>query len=179
MATFLMSIDWVELSRVVPYIGVAVLFAAFVIWLLENQNKRDKMSEEMRMAREAAREKIRQEEKTRLEAARAVDIERQDRKDAERDKRFLDAIADRDARFIQSFSAAAKEWQDGLRRDRGAMAEATAGLAKELERLSTLVRLTNLQMERHDQWERAIWDVQRLKQGGDADPPPFPPLNPP
>lgn len=154
-----MQIDWVELSRVIPYAGVAILVIAVVVYLLDRQDKRDKALEVERSKREKERE-----------LAQQASQERQDRKDAERDERFLAAMAERDTRFQRAYSDMAEHWQEVIVQDRMKQTETATVIGRELERLSALVSLTNVLLERHDQWERAVWDSSRARRSGDTGP---------
>lgn len=152
-----MQIDWVELSRVVPYGGVAILLAIFMAWMLDRQDKKDEKLERQRTEREAARD-----------AARAAEQARQDAKEAARDTRFLDAMAERDARFTRAFGDLARDWQEAVAVDRARQVENGTLIARELERVAALVSITNTLVERHDQWERAVFESGRRR--GDTGP---------
>lgn len=152
-----MAVDWVELSRVIPYGGVALLLIIVVVYLLDRQDKKDHKLEELRTAREAARD-----------AARAADQKRQDEKDAARDARFINAMAERDTRFTKAFGDMARDWQEAALRDRERQVETGTQVARELERVAALVSITNTLIERHDQWERAVFESGRRR--GDTGP---------
>lgn len=134
-----MQIDWIELSRAVPYGGIAIIFAVFVVILNERQDRKDKERE----ARDDARETVRI-------AQRKMDQERQDRKDYERDERFIKAFAD-----------LAHDWQQALATYAVRSAESIATVARQLDHIADMAMQITTMLEKHDTWERAIWEARR------------------
>ncbi len=143
-----MGIDWVQLSRVVPEGAIAIMFAAFVIIMLNRADKQESDREASATARETMRAQW-----------RAADQERQDKKDAERDARFLAALAERDG-----------DWRDYMGVERTRQSEGVALMAKELEHVATLTALNNTLIKEHDTWERAQAEAFKSRRSGDTGP---------
>lgn len=53
-----MTIDWIELSRAIPYAGIAVVFAVFVLLLLERQDKTSVERQKLADAKDATRDAV-------------------------------------------------------------------------------------------------------------------------
>lgn len=141
-----MQIDWIELSRAVPYAGIAIIFAVFVLVLQEKQDKKDREREQRDDAREAART-----------LARRTEQERQDAKDISRDERF-----------IKAFSDLARDWQETLGNYTSQQSQGMALISRELERIGNVGMLTNALVKEHDTWERAVFEAGRRR--GDTGP---------
>lgn len=132
------GIDWVELSRAIPYAGVAIIFGLFMVSVLRI-----------------------------IGAQRDADAKRQDAKDERLAKQQVDRDKQRDSEFLASIERMTKDWRDFLVNQQAIRGEQWAGVAVELKQLTAMVILTSNMLREHDSWERGMLSVMRGRRRDD------------
>lgn len=133
------GIDWVELSRAVPYAGVAIIFGLFQIAILRlvGQQRKDERT------------------------AQDAKDERQEERRAERNK-------ERDKAFTEAIERLSQGWRDFLAQQQETRTLQWAGVLAELRQLTAVVTLSADLLRAHDAWERGMLGALQLRRTSDA-----------
>jgi len=121
------TIDWIELSKAVPYAAIAVVFGLFMLKVLELVGKQ-----------------------------RDADAKRQDEKDERVMGRVRERERERDAQFIDAIKTQDQRWQDFLAQQQILRTKQWEQVIAELKQLTAVVMLSADLLRAHDAWERGL-----------------------
>lgn len=151
-----MNIDWIELSRAVPYAGIAIVFAVFVYIMAKLM-----FEQAEKWAKAAQAERERQDKKD------LAAMDRQDQKDRERDERYLAAIKEQNDRSLLSHQKQQDAWREFVANEAKLAGEQRALMIRELERVAQGQQLTHSLLREHDTWERAFAESAKQRRASD------------
>lgn len=133
-----MVIDWVELSKAVPYAAIAIVFGLFMVKVLQLVGDQ-----------------------------RSADDKRQDEKDERLAERMAVRERERDAQYLAAIERRDIDWRDFLAQQQILRGEQWTAVVTELKGLTAVVTHSVDLLRAHDSWERGLMSALQQRRSGE------------